>query len=45
MALDRVFLDFLTCAATGAASVLLVILILGISIPRRAPVSARRNPR
>ena len=45
MALDRVFLDFLTCAAIGAASVLFVILVLGISIPRRAPVSIRRSSR
>jgi hypothetical protein len=45
MTLDRVFLDFLTSAAIGAGSVLFVILILGISIPRRAPISIRRNSR
>ena len=45
MTLDRVFLDFPSCAAIGAASVLLVILVLGLSIPRRAPVSIRRNSR
>jgi len=45
MGLDHVLLDFLARTATGAASVLLVILFVGISIPRRAPITVRRNLR
>ncbi len=42
MSLDHVLFDFFTCAAVGAGTVLLVILLAGVGIPRRAPVSARR---
>jgi hypothetical protein len=42
MGLDHVLLDFFTCTAIGAASVLLVIACAGVSIRRRSPVSARR---
>jgi succinate dehydrogenase hydrophobic anchor subunit len=45
MGLDHVLLDFLARTATGAASVLLVIFVVGISIPRRAPVTTRRTLR
>ena len=42
MGLDHVLLDFLSRAAIGAATVLFVILIAGVGIPRRAPVAIRR---
>lgn len=45
MGLDHVLVDFLARTATGAASVLLLILLVGLSIPRRAPVAVRRNLR
>jgi len=45
MGLDQVLIDFLTHAAAGAASVLLVILFVGISIPRRASITIRRTLR
>jgi len=45
MGLDHVLLDFLVRTATGAASVLLVILIVGVSIPRRTPIVVRRTLR
>jgi hypothetical protein len=45
MGLDHVLVDFLARTATGAASVLLVILFVGLSIPRRAPVAIRRTLR
>ncbi len=42
MGLDHVLFDFLSRAAVGAATVLLVILAVGIGIPRRATVAIRR---
>ena len=45
MGLDQVLIDFLMHAAAGAASVLLMILFVGISIPHRAPVTIRRTLR
>jgi hypothetical protein len=45
MGLDQVFIEFLASTATGAASVFLVILVVGISIPRRAPITVRRTIR
>jgi hypothetical protein len=42
MNLDQVLYDFFTCAAVGAGTVLLVILVAGVGIPRRAPISVRR---
>jgi hypothetical protein len=45
MGLDQVLIDFLMHAAAGAASVLLVILFVGISIPHRTPVTIRRTLR
>jgi hypothetical protein len=42
MNLDQVLLDFFSCAAIGAGTVLLVILVAGVGIPRRAPVPIRR---
>ncbi len=45
MGLDQVVVDFLMCAGIGAATVLLVILCAGISIPGHAPVPVRRKLR
>ena len=45
MGLDHVLIDFLTRAAVGAASVLLLILLVGAGIPRRSPVAMRRTIR
>jgi hypothetical protein len=45
MGLDRVLIDFLASAAVGAATVLLVIVFVGIRIPRRAAVAVRRTIR
>jgi hypothetical protein len=42
MGLDHVLVDFLLRAAAGAASVLAVIIFVGIRIPKRSAVSARR---
>lgn len=42
MGLDHVLFDFLSRAAVGAATVLLVILVVGIGIPRRATIAVRR---
>jgi len=42
MGLDHVLFDFLSRAGVGAATVLLVILLAGVGIPRRAPVAIRR---
>jgi hypothetical protein len=42
MGLDHVLFDFLSRAAVGAATVLLVILAVGLGIPRRATVVIRR---
>jgi len=45
MDLDHVVIQFLTCAAVGAASVLLVILFVGFGMPGHTPVTIRRIPR
>lgn len=45
MGLDHVFIDFLASAAVGAGTVLLVIVVVGIGIPRRVPVAMRRTVR
>jgi len=45
MGLDQVLIVFLAHAAAGAASVLLIILFVGISIPHRAAVTIRRTIR
>jgi len=45
MGLDHVLIDFLASAAVGAGTVLLVILFVGIGIPRRSAVAIRRNIR
>ena len=42
MSLDHVLFVFFSCAAVGAGTVLLVILLAGVGIPRRAPISVRR---
>jgi hypothetical protein len=43
MGLNHVLLDFFSRAAAGAATVLVVIFFIGIGIPRRHPVTIRRN--
>jgi hypothetical protein len=45
MGLDHVLIDFFARAAAGAASVLMVIFIIGLGIPRRAESPIRRNRR
>lgn len=45
MGLDHVLIDFFSRAAAGAASVLMVIFVVGLGIPRRAESSIRRNRR
>ena len=45
MGLDHTLIEFLVSAAVGAATVLLVIIFLGVGIPRRSPVGIRRTPR
>jgi hypothetical protein len=45
MGLDRVLIDFLASAAVGAGTVLLVIIVVGIGMPRRAAVAIRRTNR
>jgi hypothetical protein len=45
MGLDHVFFDFLARAAVGAGTVLLVIMFVGIRIPRRTPAVIRRTIR
>jgi hypothetical protein len=45
MGLDRVFIEFLACAAVGAAMVLLVLVFVGIGIPRRSTAAVRRTNR
>jgi hypothetical protein len=37
LGLDHALIDFLACAAIGAATVLLAILFVAIRVPRRAP--------
>jgi len=43
MGLDHVLIDFFARAAAGAASVLMVIFIVGLGLPRRAESPVRRN--
>jgi len=45
MGLDHVLIDFFARAAAGAASVLMIIFVVGLGIPRRAESPARRNRR
>jgi len=45
MGLDHVLIDFFSRAAAGAASVLMVIFVVGFGIPRRAESPIRRNRR
>ena len=45
MGLDRTLIEFLVSAAVGAATVLLVIIFVGVGIPRRSPVRIRRQQR
>ena len=45
MGLDHVLIDFCARAAAGAASVLMIIFIVGLGIPRRAESPVRRNRR
>jgi len=45
MGLDHVLIDFFSRAAAGAASVLMVIFVVGLGIPRRAESPIRRNRR
>jgi hypothetical protein len=45
MGLDHTLIEFLVSAAVGAAMVLLVIIFVGVGIPRRAPVGIRRQRR
>ncbi len=43
MGLDHVLIDFFSRAAAGAASVLMVIFIVGLGLPRRAESPVRRE--
>jgi hypothetical protein len=45
MGLDHVLIDFFSRAAAGAASVLMIIFVVGLGIPRRAESPVRRNRR
>jgi len=45
MGLDHTLVEFLVSAAVGAAMVLLVIIFVGVGIPRRSPVRIRRQQR
>ena len=45
MGLDHVLIDFLLRAAVGAAGVLAVIAFVGIRMPKRSPIAARRISR
>ena len=45
MGLDHTLIEFLVSAAVGAATVLLVIIFVGVGIPRRAPAGIRRQRR
>jgi len=45
MGLDHVLIDFFAHAAAGAASVLMIIFVVGLGIPRRAESPVRRNRR
>ncbi len=45
MGLDHVLIDFFAHAAAGAASVLMIIFVIGLGMPRRAESPLRRNRR
>jgi hypothetical protein len=45
MGLDHVLIDFFAHAAAGAASVLMIIFVIGLGMPRRAESPIRRNRR
>ncbi len=45
MGLDHVLIDFLLRTAAGAAGVLAVIAFVGIRIPKRSAIAARRSAR
>lgn len=45
MGLDHVLIDFLVRSAVGAGAALLVIIVVGIGIPRRTAVAIRRTIR
>jgi len=45
MGLDHVLLDFFSRAAAGAATVLIIIFLVGLGIPRRSEVALRRTRR
>jgi len=45
MGLDHVLLEFFVRAAAGAASVVIVILFVGIGIPRHSSLAMRRTKR
>lgn len=45
MGIDHVLADFLVSAAVGAGTVLLIIMAVGIGIPRRTAVAIRRTIR
>jgi len=45
MGLDHVLIEFFSRAAAGAASVLMVIFVIGLGIPRRAESPIRHNRR
>ena len=45
MGLDHVLIDFFAHAAAGAASVLMIIFVIGLGMPRRAESPVRRNRR
>jgi len=45
MGLDHVLIEFFSRAAAGAASVLMIIFVVGLGIPRRATSPIRRTNR
>jgi len=45
MGLDHVLIEFFSRAAAGAASVLMVIFVVGLGMPRRAESPIRHNRR
>ena len=45
MGLDHVLIEFFSRAAAGAASVLMVILVVGLGMPRRSASMIRRGRR
>lgn len=45
MGLDHVLIEFFSRAAAGAASVLMIIFVIGLGMPRRAASTVRRHQR